>query len=120
MVSFDDFKKVDLRVARVLAAERVEGSEKLLKLTLDAGDKDAADLPAVRQIIAGVGKQYEPEALVGCEIVIVANLEPRKLMGLESNGMLLAAHGLPAQAGKGGAPVLLMPDREVPPGSGVS
>ena len=116
MISFDDWKKLELRVALVRAAERVEGSEKLLKLSLDDGT------PEGRQIVAGIGKAYEPEALVGRRIVIAANLEPRSFtlrqssgqMVLESNGMLLAAHDAD------GAPVLLMPDREVPPGSIVS
>ncbi len=111
MISFDEFKKVELRVGKVVTAERVEGSEKLLKLQVDIGEKDAADLPAVRQILAGVGKVYAPEEMVGREIVIAANLEPRMMMGLESQGMLLAADD--------GSPVLLRPDREVPPGSEV-
>ena len=109
MITYNDFQKIELRVAKILTAERVEGSEKLLKLQVDAGDKDAADQSAGRQIIAGIGTHYEPEDMVGLEIVIVANLEPRMLMGLESQGMLLAAEG----------PVLLMPDKEVLPGSGI-
>ena len=114
MLSFDDFKRLDLRAATVLAAERVEGSEKLLKLTVDTGERDTAGVTAPRQLIAGVGKTYDPAALVGRQIVVVANLEPRKLMGLESNGMLLAAHGTD------GAPVLLGVDAPVPPGSAIS
>ncbi len=110
MIPFSDFEKVELRVAKILSAERVEGSEKLLKLQVDAGDKDSAGLPAVRQVIAGIGKVYDPANLAGREIAIVANLEPRKLMGLESQGMLLAASD---ESG----PVFLMPEREVPPGS---
>ena len=103
MISLEDFQKLDLRVGKILKAERVEGSEKLLKLEIDLGS-------ATRQIIAGIGKFYEPEKLVGREIPIVANLEPRTLMGLESQGMLLAAD-------KAGEPVLLSPDQEVPSGS---
>jgi len=109
MITYNDFQKIELRVAKILTAERVEGSEKLLRLQVDAGDKDAADLPIGRQIIAGIGTRYEPEDIVGREIIIVANLEPRMLMGLESQGMLLAAEG----------PALLMPDKEVSPGSGI-
>ncbi len=104
-IPFEQFKTVDLRAAKVLTAERVEGSEKLIKLEVDLGDEK-------RQIIAGIGKNHEPEKLVGSEIIVVANLEPRKLMGLESQGMLLACD---AENG----PVLLMPENEVPPGSGV-
>lgn len=90
MINFDDFKKVELRTARVVVAERVEGSEKLIRLDLEVG-KDSAGEPLTRQIVAGIGLKYAPEDLIGKTIVIVANLEPRKLMGLESNGMLLAA-----------------------------
>ncbi len=85
MISINDFKNIELRVGKVGAAERVEGSEKLIKLSVDLGEEK-------RQIIAGIGKVYAPGDLVGKQIVIVANLEPRKLMGLESNGMILAAH----------------------------
>lgn len=112
MIPFSDFEKVELRIARILSAERVEGSEKLLKLQLDAGDKNEAGEPVSRQILAGIGKVYAPENIVGKEITIVANLEPRKLMGQESNGMLLAASD---ESG----PVILMPERETPPGSAI-
>src|SRR3989338_379109 len=105
MSSFEDFKKLDLKVGRVVEAARVEGSEKLLKLTVDIGAEQ-------RQVIAGVGLVYSPEDMANRDIVVVANLEPRMLMGLESQGMLLAADGE-------NGPVLLMPDREVPPGSRV-
>lgn len=103
MISFDQFKEVELRVTKILSAERVEGSDKLLRLQVSLGEEE-------RQIVAGIGKRYDPDQLVGREIVIVANLEPRKLMGLESQGMLLAA-----DSSEG--PVLLQPDREVSPGS---
>lgn len=103
MISFSQFKEVELRIAKILAAERVEGSDKLLRLHVSLGEEE-------RQIVAGIGKRYSPEELVGTEIVIVANLERRMLMGLESQGMLLAADSPEG-------PVLLRPDREVPPGS---
>ena len=90
MISFDDFQKVEMRVAKVLEAVRVEGSDKLLKLKLDAGDKSETGEALPRQVIAGIGKSYEPDTLVGREIIIAANLEPRMLMGLESQGMILA------------------------------
>ena len=102
-MNIDDFKKTELRVAKVLSAERVEGSEKLLKLEVDLGQEK-------RQIIAGIGKAYNPENLIGKEIVVVANLEPRSLMGLESQGMVLAVN---SESG----PVLLIPDQEVVPGT---
>lgn len=110
MISIDDFKKIELKVAKVISAERVEGSDKLIKLMLDLGLEEKTNLPASRQVIAGIGKAYEPETLVGKEIVIVANLEPRFLMGLESQGMVLAAN---AESG----PVLIMPEKEVAPGT---
>ena len=84
-IEFDDFTKVDLRVARVLACEKVPKSEKLLKLSVDAGDG------APRQILSGIAQHYAPEQLVGKQVVIVANLKPRKMMGLESHGMVLSA-----------------------------
>lgn len=85
LIDIDYFKKVDLRVARIVEAERVEKSEKLVKLQLDLGELGK------RQIVAGIAKYYTPEELVGSLIVVVANLKPAKLMGIESRGMLLAA-----------------------------
>ena len=83
-ISIDDFMKVELRVARVLAAERVEKSKKLLKLSVDVGTEH-------RTLVAGIAEAYDPDSLVGKTIVIVFNLKPAKLMGIESNGMVLAA-----------------------------
>ena len=104
MISIDDLQKVELRVGKVLLAERVEGSEKLLKLNVDLGEE-------TRQIVSGIAKWYSPEDIIGKQVVIVMNLEPRKLMGLESNGMLLAAHN------EEGSPVVLNPDRVAKNGS---
>jgi len=84
-ITIDDFMKVQLKVAKIIEAERVPKSKKLVKLKVDAGET------APRQILAGIAEAYEPEALVGKTIVIVANLAPRLMMGLESNGMVLAA-----------------------------
>jgi len=83
-ISIDDFAKVDLRVATVVEAEKVKGADKLLRLLVDVGFER-------RQIVAGIAKAYEPEKLIGRKVVIVANLQPRKLRGLESNGMIVAA-----------------------------
>lgn len=102
MITIDDFKKIELRIAKIRTAERVEGSEKLIKLRVDMGEQE-------RQIIAGIGLTHDPETLVGREVVVVANLEPRMLMGLESQGMLLAASN--------DHPVLLQPEQEVAPGA---
>ena len=114
MVAYDDFKKLDLRVAKILSAEKVEGSDKLVKLMIDVGELGQ------RQLIAGIGKVYEPEVLTGKQIVIVANLEPKKLMGLESNGMLLAASPEHVEGASGETgPVLLCPESEVLPGTSI-
>jgi len=123
MINYDDFSKVELKIAKVIEASRVEGSDKLLKLILDAGDKNAEGLPVTRQILAGIGKSYDPESLIGKQIAIVANLEPRKFtiknkiseeqieeVVLESNGMLLAASDDSMIA-------LLNPDKEIKSGS---
>ncbi|HEY9166971.1 MAG TPA: methionine--tRNA ligase [Candidatus Kryptonia bacterium] len=83
-ITIDDFRKVDLRVGKITACEKVPKSEKLLRIEVEVG-------PDKRQVIAGIAKHYKPEQLLGRNIIIVANLEPAKLMGLESNGMLLAA-----------------------------
>src|SRR3989344_8182240 len=104
MITYEDFAKLDLRVAKVLSAERIEGSERLLKLQVDVGEFGQ------KQIIAGIGAVYTPEAITGKLIIIINNLEPRKLMGYDSNGMLLAADN------KNG-PVILCPSSEVPMGS---
>ena len=125
-INFEDFAKIEIRIGKILTAERVEGSDKLLKLEVDFGselveiktmDGDTAgeapkqeSLPIRRQIIAGIGKIYSPEALIGKECPFAYNLAPRMLKGLESQGMILC----PSNAE---GPVLLHPDKEVPPGS---
>jgi len=105
MITIDRFFETELRVATITAAEPVPKSNKLLKLTVDLGGES-------RQVVAGIAKEYDPGALVGKQVVVVANLEPAKLMGVESQGMVLAAS-------VDGAPVLLHPGREVPNGSRV-
>jgi methionyl-tRNA synthetase len=105
-ISIDDFMKVDLRVAKVLAAEKVPNSRKLVKLSIDVGTEQ-------RTLVAGIAEAYEPEQLVGRTIVMVFNLKPAKLMGIESNGMVLAA------SPDGGKPTLVGFDAEVAPGTRV-
>lgn len=83
-IEFGDFEKVDLRLGLIVRAERVPKSDKLLRLRIDLGEEDA------RQILAGIGEHYEPESIVGRRVVVVANLAPRKMMGLTSQGMVLA------------------------------
>jgi methionyl-tRNA synthetase len=103
-ITIDDFAKVELRVAQVKVAEKVKGADKLLRLEVDLGTE-------VRQIVAGIAEAYAPETLVGRKVVIVANLQPRKLRGLESNGMIVAA------SLEGGKPVLAAFLEEVPVGA---
>ena len=105
-IPIDDFVKIDLRVATVLEAERVPKADKLLKLLVDVGEAQP------RQILAGIAQHYSPETLVGRKIIVVANLAPRKLRGLESNGMLLAA-----SVGEEGKPVLATFAEDVPNGA---
>jgi len=103
-ITIDDFAKVELRVAQVKVAERVKGADKLLRLEVDLGYE-------TRQIVAGIAEAYAPETLVGRKVVIVANLAPRKLRGLESNGMIVAA------SLEGGKPVLAGFLEDVPLGA---
>ena len=105
-ISIDEFMKIELRVAKVLAAERVPNSRKLIKMQVDVGTEH-------RTLVAGIADAYEPEALVGRSVVVVFNLKPAKLMGIESNGMVLAA------SADGGKPVIVGFDEPVAPGTRV-
>ena len=105
-ITIEDFAKVQLRVGRVLEAEPLEGSDKLLKLTVVIDQEQ-------RQIVAGIRKNYTAEDLIGRQVVVVANLKPAKLRGTESQGMLLAA------VDADGGAILLQPDRETPEGATV-
>ena len=105
-ISIDDFAKVKLKVGRVLEAEALEGSDKLMKLQVVIGEER-------RQIVAGIRKNYSAEDLIGRQVIVCVNLKPAKLRGVESQGMLLAATDA-----DGGA-ILLQPDREAPEGTGV-
>jgi methionyl-tRNA synthetase len=104
LISIEDFMRVQLRVARVLEAETIDGSDKLLKLQLVIGEER-------RQVVAGIRAAYSPEDLIGRQVVIVFNLKPAKLRGVESQGMLLAA------VDENGQAILLQPDREAPEAS---
>ena len=103
-ITIDDFAKIELRVGVVKVAERVPKADKLLRLEIDIGTE-------VRQVLAGIAEAYAPETLVGRKVVIVANLAPRKLRGLESNGMIVAA------SLEGGKPVLASFLEDVPVGA---
>ncbi len=105
MITFDDFKKLEIKIGKILSAERVEGTDKLLKLEIDFGAEK-------RQIVAGIAETYQPDQIIGREVPVLTNLEPRSIRGVESQGMILAAS-------VDGKPFLLHPDRDVPPGSEV-
>ena len=104
-ISIDKFFQTELRVAKVLEVERVENADKLLKLQIDLGSEK-------RQLVAGIALSYEPEQLVGKSIIVVANLKPAKIRGVESQGMLLAAD-------LDGKPIVATFDASVPPGTPV-
>jgi methionyl-tRNA synthetase len=103
MINFDDFKKVDLRVGRVVQAEKVEKSDKLLKLIIDIGEEEE------RQVLSGIAQSYNPEDLISKNVILVANIEPRSIMGFESRGMVLAV-------GTENGIVLISPEEETDPG----
>ena len=106
-IVYDDFAKLDLRVGTILAAEKVEKADKLLKLNIDLGSEQ-------RIIVSGIAQHFRPEEIVGRQVVVVANLAPRKMRGIESNGMILMAED-PA-----GRLHFVQPDGKIPAGSGVS
>ena len=107
-MKIEEFERLDLRIGRIKDAARIEGSKKLIKLEVDIGDEHGHN----RQLVAGIADEYKPEELIGKLVPVLVNLEPKKLMGVESQGMLLAVS-------VDGKPVLLHPDKDVPPGSKV-
>jgi methionine--tRNA ligase beta chain len=106
MISYDEFKKTEIRIGKVLSAERVPDTDKLLKLSVDVGEDEP------RQIISGIAEYCEPESLVGKSFPFVTNLEPRMIRGFESNGMILGV----SSKNEGGFS-LVSPLNDVPPGS---
>lgn len=105
IITIDEFFRTQLKVARVVACEKVEKADKLLKLTLDVGGE-------TRTVVSGIAKSYAPEDMVGREVVLVANLKPAKLRGIESQGMILCTTD-------GDGVVLVSPEKPVAPGSEV-
>ena len=101
-MDLEQFQKIDLRIGKIIRAEKIIGSQKLLKLIVDIGEEE-------RQIVAGLSEFYQPEEIINREVVVITNLEPRVILGIKSQGMVLAADGQ--------RPVLLKPDEEVPPGT---
>ena len=109
MITFNDFQKVEIKIGTVLSAEKVESSEKLLKLSVDFGE------PELRQVVSGIAKTFrEPQKLIGKQFAFVTNLEPRSIMGMESQAMILAAHK-PKKLGE--EIILIKPAKKVPSGS---
>ena len=105
-INYEDFSKLDIRIGKIISAEKILDADKLLKLIIDIGGEE-------RQVVAGIAEVFEdPEVLVGKKTPVLVNLEPRKLRGFESQGMILATS-------VDGKPVLLRPEEEVPPGSTV-
>lgn len=130
-ITIDDFAKVQIKMGKILAAERIEGSDKLLKLSVDLGEGTP------RTICSGIAQYYSPEDMIGKMVPVITNLAPRKMRGVESNGMVMfaidetpvsassdidAVTGLPSEASAklGHIPVMLNPVKEVPPGSPVA
>jgi tRNA-binding protein len=105
-IDYETFAKLDIRIGLVKSAERVSGSSKLIRLIVDLGQIGE------RQIVAGIGEVYSPEQLIGKKIPVLTNIKPRKLMGLISQGMILAAG-----CGEGEKPVILLPEKDVATGS---
>ena len=106
MITFEDFQKLDIRIGEIMAAERVAGTDKLLKLTVNMGGE-------TRQLVAGIAESYPPETLVGRKVPILANMEPKTIRGVESQRMVLCPWD------SEGKPILMMPEREVPIGAKV-
>ncbi len=104
MITIDDFAKLELKVGTILEAEAIKESEKLIKLKVDLGEETP------RQILAGIKKWYKPESLVGKQVIVVANLEPKVMMGYESQGIMLAADC-------DNKPIFLKPSSKVPNGA---
>jgi methionine--tRNA ligase beta chain len=117
MITIDDFKKVEIRAGKIISAEAIEGSEKLLKLMVDFGSASAEGFDGTKQVLSGIAKFVSPQDLIGTTCAFVTNLEPRQIMGLESQAMIMAVSGdLPADEA-GNFFSLLKLSENVPPGS---
>lgn len=103
MITYTDFNKLDIRIGKIVSAEKVKNTDKLLKLEIDLGFEK-------RNIVAGIAELYEPEQVIDKEIPVILNLEPKNIRGIVSHGMILAVD-------VEGKPVLMHPEKEVPPGS---
>lgn len=110
MINYDDFQKLEIRIGTILEAEKIEGADKLLKLKIDLGPSNSSGQPELRVMVAGIAESYKPAILIGKQVPILANLEPRTLRGVESQGMILACV-VDEKA------VLLKPAKKVPNGT---
>jgi methionine--tRNA ligase beta chain len=123
MITIDDFKKVEIRAGKILTAEGVEGSDKLLKLSVDFGPSVAEAMAGegreIRQVLSGIAKYIKPEDLVGTTCTFVTNLEPRQMMGMKSEAMIMAFSGNKTETEEGFFSLLKLPEN-IPPGSIVS
>lgn len=104
IIKLEDFQKIDLRVGKIITAEKIESSQKLLRLEIDLGNE-------WRQIVSGIADQYNPEKLINKKVIIIANLESKTIKGIESQGMLLAAED------ENGTISLIIPDKDIKEGS---
>jgi len=111
-ISFNEFQKLDIRIGTILEAEKIEGTDKLLKLKIDLGSDSAVAGQDIRELVAGIAETYSPEELIGKQIPILTNLEPKTFKGIESKGMILAVD-IDNKA------TLLLPEQKIPNGSKV-
>ena len=105
MIKFEEFMKLDIRIGKIISAEKVEATDKLMKLEVDLGNEK-------RQLVAGIAEYYNPEEIIGKKTPVLTNLEPKTFKGIESQGMILAVD-------VNNEPVLLLPEKDVPEGSKV-
>ena len=103
IITMSEFARIDVWIGKIVNAEQIKGSKKLIKLAVDVGDE-------TRQLVAGIAEEYTPASLIGKLVPVLVNMKPAKLMGVESRGMILAVED-------GGKPILMQPDKEVPAGS---
>lgn len=108
MINYDDFQKLEIKIGTIKKAEKIEKSDKLIKLSVDLGEEEP------QTIVAGIGQKYSVDDLIGKQIPILTNLEPRELFGVISNGMILAAHD------SEDLPVLMHPDKKIESGNKIS
>lgn len=119
-ITYEEFKKMDIRFGTIKEVKEVPDTDKLLCFQIDFGETDEEGNKKLRQIVSGLHEYYpDYEKLVGRQLLYIVNLEPRKIKGFESNGMLMAVDGKPTEEGQEGRPVFIVPETEVEAGSRV-